>query len=38
VSAPAAASAEVTLLRQENAALRAQVAWLKKQLFGTGKR
>jgi hypothetical protein len=27
----------VTLLRQENTALRAQVAWLKKQLFGTGK-
>jgi transposase len=37
VSAPAITTVEVTLLRQEIAALRAQVAWLKKQLFGTGK-
>ena len=37
VSAPAIASGEVTLLRQEIAALRAQVEWLKKRPFGTGK-
>jgi transposase len=37
VSAPAITTGEVTLLRQEIEALRAQVAWLKKQLFGTGK-
>ena len=28
---------EVTLLRQENMVLRAQIAWLKQQLFGPGK-
>ena len=28
---------EVDLLRQENAVLRTQIAWLKKQLFGPGK-
>lgn len=28
---------EVQLLRQENAALRAQIAWLKQKLFGGGK-
>ncbi len=28
---------EVELLRQENAALRAQIAWLQQQLFGGGK-
>jgi len=28
---------EVQLLRQENAALRAQIEWFKKQLFGPGK-
>jgi len=31
------ANAEVTLLKQENVALRAQVDWLKRQLFGPGK-
>jgi transposase len=28
---------EVSLLKQENAVLRAQIEWLKKQLFGSGK-
>ena len=28
---------EVTLLKQEIAVLRAQIEWLKKQLFGSGK-
>lgn len=28
---------EVTLLREENTVLRAQIAWLKKQLFGGGR-
>ena len=28
---------EVQSLREENAVLRAQIAWLKKQLFGPGK-
>jgi len=28
---------EVALLRQENAVLRAQIAWLQKELFGPGK-
>jgi len=29
--------AEVQQLREENAALRAQIAWLKQRLFGPGK-
>jgi transposase len=33
----AASLEEVQLLREENAALRAQIAWLKQQLFGPGK-
>jgi transposase len=37
VSAAAASPEEVQLLREENAALRAQIAWLKQQLFGPGK-
>ena len=28
---------EVALLKQENSVLRAQIEWLKKQLFGGGK-
>lgn len=32
-----ASSKEVQLLREENAALRAQIAWLKQQVFGPGK-
>jgi uncharacterized small protein (DUF1192 family) len=28
---------EVTLLKQEIAVLRAQIEWLKKQLFGSGE-
>ena len=28
---------EVALLRQENAVLRAQIAWLQRELFGPGK-
>jgi len=32
-----AAHNEITLLKQENVALRAQVDWLKRQLFGPGK-
>ncbi len=35
--APGKTSSEIDLLRQEIAALRAQIAWLKKQLFGAGK-
>jgi hypothetical protein len=30
-------TAEVRQLREENAALRAQIAWLKRRLFGPGK-
>jgi transposase len=37
VSAVTLSPEEVELLRQENAALRAQIAWLQKQLFGGGK-
>jgi len=37
VSAAAASPEEVQLLREENAALRAQIEWLKQQLFGPGK-
>lgn len=37
MSAAAASPEEVQLLREENAALRAQIAWLKQQLFGPGK-
>jgi transposase len=37
VSVAAASPEEVQLLREENAALRAQIAWLKQQLFGPGK-
>ena len=37
MSAAAANPEEVQLLREENAALRAQIAWLKQQLFGPGK-
>lgn len=33
----AASPEEVQLLREENTALRAQIAWLKQQLFGPGK-
>jgi len=36
-SAAAAPLDEVQLLKQENALLRAQIAWLKQQLFGPGK-
>jgi hypothetical protein len=36
MTAPAAHD-EMTLLKQENVALRAQVDWLKRQLFGPGK-
>ena len=35
--APGKTNSELDLLRQENAALRTQIAWLKKQLFGAGK-
>jgi transposase len=35
--AGSATSDEVQQLREENAALRAQIAWLKQQLFGAGK-
>jgi|GEM_PF-5090058 len=35
--APGKTHSELDLLRQENAALRMQIAWLKKQLFGAGK-
>ena len=28
---------EVTLLREENAVLRTQIAWLKQKLFGGGQ-
>ena len=35
--AAAATTDEVQALREENAALRAQVAWLKQKLFGPGK-
>jgi len=31
------AATEVQQLREENAVLRAQIAWLKQQLFGPGK-
>jgi transposase len=37
VSAAAINPEEVKLLREENAVLRAQIEWLKKQLFGAGK-
>lgn len=37
MSATATSLDEMGLLRQENAVLRAQIAWLKKQLFGSGK-
>jgi transposase len=37
VTAAAAKADEVELLREENAVLRAQIAWLKQQLFGPGK-
>ena len=37
MSATAAPLDEMGLLRQENAVLRAQIAWLKQQLFGGGK-
>ena len=37
MSATAAPLDEMGLLRQEIAVLRAQVAWLKQQLFGGGK-
>lgn len=37
MSAAAASPEEVQLLREENAALRAQIEWLKQQLFGPGK-
>lgn len=37
MSATATPLDEMGLLRQENAVLRAQIAWLKKQLFGSGK-
>jgi transposase len=37
VSAPQIDQQEVQLLREENAHLRAQIAWLKQQLFGPGK-
>jgi transposase len=35
--APGKTHSELDLLRQENAALRTQIAWLKKQMFGAGK-
>jgi transposase len=37
VSAATTSPEEVRLLREENAVLRAQIAWLKAQLFGPGK-
>jgi hypothetical protein len=37
MSATAISPDEVQLLREENAHLRTQIAWLKKQLFGPGK-
>jgi len=37
MSAAAAALDEVVLLRQENAVLRAQIAWLQRELYGPGK-
>lgn len=37
MSATATPLDEMGLLRQENAVLRTQIAWLKKQLFGSGK-
>jgi transposase len=37
MNATATTSDEVQLLREENAHLRTQIAWLKKQLFGPGK-
>ncbi len=37
MSATAMPLDEVALLKQENAVLRAQIAWLKQQLFGGGK-
>jgi len=37
VSAATTSPEEVQLLREENAVLRAQIAWLKAQLFGPGK-
>jgi transposase len=37
VSAAAINPEEIQLLREENAVLRAQIEWLKKQLFGAGK-
>lgn len=37
MSATATPLDEMGLLRQENAVLRAQIAWLKQQLFGSGK-
>lgn len=37
MSATAASLDEVALLKQEIAVLRAQIEWLKKQLFGSGK-
>ncbi|MBA3855045.1 MAG: hypothetical protein C0503_11555 [Gemmatimonas sp.] len=37
MSAAAINPEEVQLLREENAVLRAQIEWLKKQLFGAGK-
>ena len=37
MSAIAISPDEVALLKQENAVLRAQIAWLKRQLFGGGK-
>jgi hypothetical protein len=37
MSAAAITAEEVELLREENAVLRAQIEWLKKQLFGPGK-
>ncbi|HLP24847.1 MAG TPA: hypothetical protein VK477_04155, partial [Acidobacteriota bacterium] len=37
VSAAVINPEEIQLLREENAVLRAQIEWLKKQLFGSGK-
>ena len=37
MSAAAINPEEIQLLREENAVLRAQIEWLKKQLFGAGK-